>query len=88
LHVEVNRLGTQYLSTGKLSQVGVELFRDSVASLASLYRHHIRIEDESIFPMAAKVLSDAEKKCIAEEMKNRRAVPRRDICKARSEVQS
>jgi hemerythrin-like domain-containing protein len=75
LHVEVQRLGTQYLSTGKLSHVDARLFRDAVASLASLYKHHIRIEDELIFPVAAKVLSDAEKKYIAEEMKNRREAP-------------
>jgi hemerythrin-like domain-containing protein len=75
LHAEVERLGKQYLSTGKLSDVEIAEFRDSLASLASMYQRHIRIEDELIFPLAVRVLSDAEKAAIAQEMADRRNAP-------------
>jgi hypothetical protein len=37
LHVEVERLGAQYLSMGNLSDTEVKEFRKAVASLASMY---------------------------------------------------
>jgi hemerythrin-like domain-containing protein len=74
LHAEVEHLGAQYLSTGNLSGPEVEEFRKAVASLASMYKQHIRVEDELVFPLAARMLSDAEKVAIAEEMAGRRKV--------------
>jgi hemerythrin-like domain-containing protein len=74
LHAEVERLGAQYLSTGNLSSPEVEEFRQAVASLASMYKQHISVEDELVFPLAARMLSDAEKLAIAEEMASRRKV--------------
>jgi hemerythrin-like domain-containing protein len=67
-------LGAQYLSTGSLSSPEVGDFRKAVASLASMYKQHISVEDELIFPLAARTLSDAEKVAIAEEMAGRRKV--------------
>ncbi|HVH85231.1 MAG TPA: hemerythrin domain-containing protein [Terriglobales bacterium] len=74
LHAEVERLGAQYLSTGNLSSSEVEVFRQAVASLASMYKQHIGVEDELVFPLAARLLSDAEKSAIADEMASRRRV--------------
>lgn len=74
LHAEVNRLGAQYLSSGSLSSPEVGNFRRAVASLASMYKQHIRVEDSLVFPLAARMLSDAEKMAIAEEMAARRKV--------------
>ncbi len=74
LHAEVKRLGAQYLSTGNLSSPEVEAFRKAVASLASMYKQHIRFEDELVFPLAARMLSDADKAAIADEMAGRRNV--------------
>jgi hemerythrin-like domain-containing protein len=39
-----------------------------------MYKRHIRVEDELVFPWAARMLSDAEKVAIAEEMAGRRKV--------------
>jgi hemerythrin-like domain-containing protein len=50
LHADVERIGKQYLSNGSLSDAEVAQFRESVASLASMYQQHIRFEDLSIFP--------------------------------------
>jgi hemerythrin-like domain-containing protein len=74
LHAELDRLGAHYLSTGHLSSPEVVAFRNAVASLASMYKQHISVEDSLVFPLAARVLSDAEKAAIAEEMAARRKV--------------
>ena len=74
LHDKVERLGAQYLSTGKLSDEEIAEFRRSVASLALMYKEHIRVEEELIFPLAARVLSDTEKTAIGNEMAGRRQV--------------
>jgi len=74
LHAEVDRLGAQYLATGTLSGPEVDDFRKAVASLALMYKQHISVEDGVVFPLAARVLSDAEKVAIAEEMAGRRKV--------------
>ena len=46
----------------------------AVASLASMYKQHIGVEDNLVFPLAARMLSDVEKMAIAEEMARRRKV--------------
>jgi hemerythrin-like domain-containing protein len=74
LHAEVDRLGAQYLSSGSLSGPEVSDFRRAVSSLASMYKQHIFVEDSLMFPLATRVLSDAEKMAIAEEMAARRKV--------------
>lgn len=74
LHADLERLGVQYLSMGKLSDVEIEKFRTAVTSLAAMYKRHISIEDELVFPLAARMLSGAEKSAIAEEMASRRKV--------------
>jgi hemerythrin-like domain-containing protein len=74
LHAGVKRLGAQYLSAGTLSSREVAEFRRDVASLTSMYKRHIHVEDELIFPLAARMLSDADKLAIADEMANRREV--------------
>ena len=74
LHAEIERLGARYLSTGVLASPEVCEFRGAVRDLASMYKQHIAVEDELVFPLAARVLSDAEKSAIAEEMASRRKV--------------
>ena len=74
LHAEVDRLGAQYLSSGSLSSPEVSDFRKAVVRLASMYKQHISVEDGVVFPLAARVLSHAEKVAIAEEMAERRKV--------------
>ncbi len=74
LHAKVEELGQRYLAAGSLESNGVEAFRESIASLGSIYRGHIRIEDELVFPVAARQLSSAQKSAIADEMAARRRV--------------
>jgi hemerythrin-like domain-containing protein len=74
LHDKVELLGAQYLSTGKLSDDEIAEFRRLVASLSLMYKEHIQAEEELIFPLAARVLSDTEKTAIGNEMASRRQV--------------
>ena len=72
LHAELDRLGREYLSHGQLSPADAQQFRSAVAQLASMYRRHIAVEDNVLFPAAAKVLADSDRRAIAEEMARRR----------------
>ncbi len=72
LHAEVQELGRRYLAAGSLESTDVEAFRKAIASLVSLYKQHISVEDALVFPLAARLLSSAEKAAIADEMAARR----------------
>jgi hemerythrin-like domain-containing protein len=74
LHEAIERLGARYLTEGSLLGPEVDEFREAARNLASMYKRHIAVEDEWIFPWAARVLSDAEKSAIAGEMASRRDV--------------
>lgn len=72
LHAEVERLGTKYLSHGALSGNEVARFRGAIQDLCSMYQRHISIEDSTIFPLAARLLTEKDKSAIAAEMAGRR----------------
>jgi hemerythrin-like domain-containing protein len=75
MHAEVERLAERYLETGSLSASDIQRFQAAVARLQEIYREHIRVEDSTVFPLAARLLSDNEKSAIAQEMAARRKVP-------------
>lgn len=72
LHAQVEKLGQRYLATGSLQSSDTAAFRKAVASLVSLYKQHINIEDNLVFPLAARLLIPADKAAIASEMADRR----------------
>lgn len=74
LHADVEILGQRYLSKGSLSAREGEKFREAVAKLTFMYRQHISVEDDVVFPVAAQLLSRAERAAIADEMAGRRKV--------------
>ena len=76
LHAEVDRLGQKYLTDGSLSDRDSAEYRNAMDALSAMYRRHIKIEDESLFPFAAKALSQADKLAIAAEMAARRETGR------------
>lgn len=65
LHSQVERIGVKYLSTGSLSNEEVESFGRSIRELRSMYQRHIQFEDDVIFPLAARALTDQDKSAIA-----------------------
>ncbi|MDE3137816.1 MAG: hemerythrin domain-containing protein [Acidobacteriota bacterium] len=74
LHEEVERIGQICLSVTRPSQKEVESFRGAVAELAAMYREHIRVEEDEVFPVAARHLSRGEQAEIGKEMTARRSV--------------
>jgi hemerythrin-like domain-containing protein len=74
LHSRVEQLGMLYLKTGGLTEAEVHEFRSSISSLLSMYKDHISMEDEVIFPLASRMLPDSEKVAVATEMADRRKI--------------
>src|SRR5947209_1827413 len=72
LHAEVDRLGRDWLQSGMLAASDAQHFRAYVAELGCIYKEHIRIEDEVVFPVAGRLLSERDKAAIAAEMAARR----------------
>ena len=72
LHAQLEKLGLRYLATGSLQSSDTAAFRKAVASLVSLYKQHINIEDNLVFPLAARLLTPGDKAAIASEMADRR----------------
>lgn len=72
LHEDIDQLGKRYLSERQLSAAEIAAFRSAIDRLASMYRQHIAIEDDLIFPCAVQVLSQGDKDAIAKEMASRR----------------
>lgn len=72
LHTEVDRLGMQYLNAGILLTRDAEEFANLIEPLSAMYERHIKFEDESLFPFAARVLSPTDQLAIAKEMALRR----------------
>lgn len=72
LHARVDVLGKRALEESRLPPADATAFQEGVAELASIYKAHIRIEDDLIFPIAGRVLSRADKQIIATEMSARR----------------
>lgn len=74
-HHCVDVLGRKYLADGRLPQSDVDEMLALLRELESIYRHHIRIEDETIFPLADRTLSKGDLEAIGKEMKHRRQTP-------------
>ena len=74
LHARVESLGQQCLSRGRLSAAEAEEFKSAVAKLTAMYQQHISLEDDVVFPVAARLLSRTQQAAIADEMATRRKV--------------
>ena len=72
LHAEVDQLGRACLERGVLSAEESGRFRQAILELINIYKEHIRIEDEDVFPVAGKMLTASDKSEIAGEMAARR----------------
>lgn len=72
-HARVDALGLRWLADGRLPRPEAEELRDVLTRLRGGYQRHIRLEDEEVFPLAARVLSGAALAATGAEMKQRRA---------------
>lgn len=73
-HEQVDQLGRRWLLETTLKREDAERLTEALERLSELYAHHLLVEDESVFPMAATVLSQAEKAHIGIEMAQRRGL--------------
>jgi len=74
LHAELERLGMKHLSGTKLSNQEIDRFSVAIRDLRSMYERHIGIEDNLVFPLAARLLTEQDKSAIAKEMADRREI--------------
>jgi hemerythrin-like domain-containing protein len=72
LHMEIDRLGQQWLSNRELGTDEILAFQTAIRKLAAMYNTHIHFEESALFPLAARVLSPAQATDIAREMAKRR----------------
>ena len=75
LHQTIDEVGQKWLS-GILTSPEMQTLQESIHELGNLYAKHIRLEEDAIFPLSARVLSNEEKLAIGREMAERRGVQR------------
>ena len=74
LHEIVHELGLSWLKHRELDEWDCRAFQSALADLSALYRDHIGIEEERVFPRARKMLSRGVLERIGQDMASRRGV--------------
>jgi hemerythrin-like domain-containing protein len=74
-HREVAQLGERWIRQDSLSASDALRLKTILMCLADLYRSHIAIEEQEIFPLAKAELSDSAQQVIGRSMASRRGVP-------------
>ena len=74
LHGHVDQWATRWMSEGKLTAEERSRLQDDVEALAAIYKEHIALEDQVLFPMAGRTLSAAALGEIGREMAVRRGL--------------
>jgi hemerythrin-like domain-containing protein len=72
-HSEVDDLYNRWISAGSLSDADLASLANAVDELVRMYSGHIRIEEDIVFPRAAKVLDAPTVQAIGNEFRRRRA---------------
>ncbi len=71
-HRAVDMFCRRWLDHGFLSDRDMRNMRDRLAELQAIYREHIAIEDQELFPVAERLLSEEQMREIGREMAARR----------------
>lgn len=74
-HELVERLGQKWLRDGSLSSEETRQLTDVLLELQATYQKHIAIEDNEVFPLAAKVVPADKLAEVGREMAARRGQP-------------
>lgn len=74
LHSEIDTIGRRWLADGVLTREEAERLIKTLDELSALYKRHIAIEEDSVFPLAASVLHESEKREMGAEMARRRGL--------------
>jgi hemerythrin-like domain-containing protein len=81
-HAEFDALAGRLPRDGSAEAGDVDRFTELATALSDLYRPHIRVEDELVFPAAARGIPPSVLAAIGEEMRARR----RDLLRSMSTV--
>jgi hemerythrin-like domain-containing protein len=73
-HALVDALVRRWLEDGRLARNDADQLRDHLAHLQALYRRHIAVEEQHVFPAAARALDHEQVARIGGEMAARRQV--------------
>jgi hemerythrin-like domain-containing protein len=74
-HDAVDVLGRRWLRQGRLPAGDARALREHLVALERLYRRHIALVDQELFPLARRVLTAAELATIGHQMVARRDKP-------------
>jgi hemerythrin-like domain-containing protein len=74
-HREADHICRRWLREDCLDAPDTARLRQLLMSLSELYRAHIAIEEERIFPLAQAELSAAERQSLGRQMASRRQIP-------------
>jgi hemerythrin-like domain-containing protein len=74
-HRDVDEIGERWLRQDHLFQRETVQLQGFLTSLSALYQSHIAIEEQEVFPLAQKELSDSEVAVIGRRMALRRGIP-------------
>jgi hemerythrin-like domain-containing protein len=72
-HLEIDAIGSRWLSAGIPHPNDHARLRTLVHSLSCFYAHHIEIEEREVFPATRRILS-AERNTVGREMAERRGI--------------
>lgn len=72
LHEEFDSLVARLPRDGSADKTELDRFGESVGEINALYRPHILLENNFVFPVAARVLPNSEILALGQEMKERR----------------
>ena len=73
LHAEVEELYQIWMESGLLSEENQKMLALSVQELEDIYKAHIKVEEEIVFPQASRALDQKELKAMGHEFRARRA---------------
>jgi hemerythrin-like domain-containing protein len=73
-HAAVDGLVRRWLADGVLAEPLVRELKQHLAALTALYANHIAVEDQEVFPTAARILSVPDIGAIGREMAARRLI--------------
>lgn len=71
-HAAIDVIGQRWLDEGTLPADELEKLQEELRSLRAFYAEHIEVEDNHLFPVSEKVLSEEEIKAMGKEMAARR----------------
>ena len=73
LHAEVDELYQIWMESGLLSEDNQKTLAQSVAELEAVYKAHIKVEEEVVFPKASRALDSSAIEAMGHEFRARRA---------------